>query len=181
MCSDTCSESSSVISMDEEDTFIETSSSIRVAPRSIFNDYWKRIGCEAFSLRSSATGIHARVREEALNEPTSACDAVPASLSASARRSIFTASASEPLLTHLSHSSGNGMRYIQSVSAIGRRKPREASSCLRKSKFSGESEQLNCSVSSISSTVSFNDEVTVLHFEKPKEVYGHEGWSDYFV
>jgi hypothetical protein len=185
LCSDSDSCSMSSISMDDKDSVAETMLFTRQVPRSIFMDYWNRIGVSAYHLRTPPYIVHSRSfsSSEAKSTPDESCFDYhsTAKASSSARRRIFATSVSEPILTQIVHTNGKGMRHTQSGSVLENGKAMKTRSCLRKSKFCVGGVILSGCLSSLSTSVSFNDEVTVVHFEIPKEVYGHEGWSDYFM
>ena len=85
-------------------------------------------------------------------------------------------------------------RKIRSYSHLLSKQP--SSSCLRESRFSPNksgtaalrrassstlaTDSSSSVVSTAGSSVRFDTDVTVLHFELPQERYAHEGWSDYF-
>ena len=154
---------------------------VGTVPRSIFNDYWQSKGGASCIRRSS---VHSTISsfftldstfsyEKTLHRTENGFHKTPHS--EIGRRRIFNKnciSESEPSLSLLTC---HQMRKVKSSSYLQRVVKR---SCLRKSKYSGGSLERQ---ESCGSSVSFNDEVKVVVFEKPREFYSQEGWSDYFA
>jgi hypothetical protein len=184
-----CSEGDDDSSL-SSDSFADERESPEKSRRSIFNQYWEKVG-GAPSLRRELDPLALFAGEiiESANKPTDKAyeralkegdSKMPASDN-SRRRNIFNKtcwSQSLPALTSSSDSPERKLRKIQSSSVLQRRKPKQ--SCLRQGRFSSEQLPLDESESSSSSSVHFSPHADVKVFTPPVEIWASGGWSSWF-
>lgn len=198
LISDDSEESVSDISSNGEPFSIISSKS---PPRSIFKTYWEKNG-GAVSLSKASTSSSIPIRcvsfpneQPEPQDPALLC--YEQALLAKeelllTRRRIFGQgcwSKSEPLLNLkvlLSSSSGSSFpfRKTRSTSTLDHTTHSQRS-CLRRGRFSSSGrikssdDAEDCG--SDNGSVTFNEDVNVVVFDSPKELWAQRGWSDYFT
>jgi hypothetical protein len=168
------------------DSFADERESLENGRRSIFRQYWEKVGgapslrreLEPFALFSEeinkSQSISAGKTYEEFDCKTHSSPATDNSK----RRNIFNKtcwSQSLPALSSASNLPERKLRKIQSSSVHQHRKPKQ--SCLRQGRFS--SDQLL--PTSSSSSVHFDPHADVKVFSPPVEIYASVGWSAWFA
>jgi hypothetical protein len=169
------------------DSFADERESLDKGRRSIFSQYWEKVGgapsirreLEPFALCAEEKYKSESIPSDKLHEEDGLkTDSAPASDNCR-RRNIFNKtcwSKSLPALTSRSNSPERKLRKIQSSSMSQHRKPNQ--SCLRQGRFS--SDQLL--PASSSSSVHFDPHAAdVKVFSPPVEIYASMGWSAWFA
>jgi hypothetical protein len=151
--------------------------------RSIFHGYWEKKGGAASCLRRESPEP-----EESADHSTSSDDCntyerilkinegIPNSLRRDpdeSRRSIFGVCYSSSSAPELGLIKQTGVRKTQSAPTL-EKKP--VGSCLRQSRFSGQRARRQSDPS-----VSFSSQVDIVVYERPKELWASDGWSNFFA
>ena len=204
-CSDDVSDVSSCSGIDDDLSETQempsrclSEASSPASPRSIFKNYWGAQG-QSHKLHRPlpteiSTQIYRLICEEDASPPNNVYEETlrereeDAKLGlASKRRSIFSnhynKTASAPTFRTQKY---HDLRKIHSTTALSRRPGR---SCLRRSRYSGESSprlSLNTSTTEHSggsegTSVHFSDKVEITVFQTCLEQHAQEGWSDFFA
>lgn len=168
------------LSSDEDDdsslassSFADEPESAKKGRRSIFNQYWEKVG-GASSIRRELKALFAEEIIKSENKPT---DKTSPASDNSRRRNIFNKtcwSESLPALTSVSDTAERNLQKIRSSST-----PKQ--SCLRQGRFSSDQLLRDESESSSSSSVQFNLQADVKVFTPPVEIWASVDWSAWFA
>ena len=189
LCESESSEASSCLSQDEGER-----PSLGRKKRSIFSQYWKtnRVAPSSSTPLEHASALTevpptslepesvppATPSPRRISSTTSLDDSCQASTPMSPRRrSILPAVPQSPATIKRSLPP----RRIQSTSEL-ETVEKTTKSCLRESRFSGRKSR-SCSISELSSSsVRFDmDNIDVVHFEPPMEIFAQPGWCEHFA